>query len=131
SFLLQAAHDVRTQLPPIGPGQYTLEHWPDLGAVPEFIDALRVARALLTKAHDVDAIASRGRLDKATANAYLWAYHAANLLQLDNSQVVHDTPMTPQRQPASLHKRSGLFARLAARFGLSHNTPVTGAPARH
>lgn len=123
SFLLLAALRVRDQLPAMDQSKHSLRYWPDLGAVPELIGALRAARTLLAASLDVEQLAARCQIDRATANAYLWAFSAANLLEVKDAA----TPRVPTPQPAAtargLRGNASLFSRIAARFGLAPRQP--------
>jgi hypothetical protein len=113
-FYLYGAIRGKSHLPPSPNLRYGLRDWPDLGAAPELMDALRVVRVLQRGNVLPSEIASMSRLPQQDVTACLWAFEAAGLLTRSAvepvSQAVH--PVEPPRQ------RSGLLGRLAAHFGM-------------
>lgn len=114
SFLLRTAQRAGDRLPPFADGRYRLHAWPDLGSVPTYLDAMRVARLLIRHAMTPDELVQAdGMPDRRRVDACLWAFAAANLLSEAGAQ--RAAPPRPQR-PARV--QSGLWSSLARRFGL-------------
>lgn len=116
SFLMHAAYQAREKLPMIAQATYSLRHWPDLGSATDLVGGLRAAIALLTGPLDVDQLATRCQIDRTTANAYLWAFRASNLLLGGGNN--QPEPTQPSTLVPSFKGGSSLFSRIAARFGL-------------
>lgn len=114
AFLLQSAFQGRDQLPDFPEGRYRLKEWPDVGSAPELIDALKVAKALLHASASADELRRRCRMDARDVNASLWAYQAANLLDVPGGDEV--AASAAPAQPVGAF--SGMLARIANRFGL-------------
>jgi hypothetical protein len=113
-FYLYGATRGKSQLPPSPNVRYGLRDWPDLGAAPDLMDALRVVR-VLQRGNAVPAeIAKMSRLPQQDVNACLWAFEAAGLLTRSGAEPMPQTvrPVEPARP------RSGLLGRLAAHFGM-------------
>ena len=89
--------------------------WPDLGTAPDLIEPLRVA-SLLAKGHrDLQKVAGLTGIEPVQASGILWGFQAAGLIVPDQQKMPSPHPKTASndRLPAS-----GLFQKLAARFGL-------------
>ena len=112
AFLLQCAFSGRDHLPVFPMNRYRLKDWPDLGSAPELVEALKVARSLLRAPADPEDLRRRCGIDARDVNASLWAYRAANLLEVtdQNTKAPESTP------PVGAF--SGILARIAQRFGL-------------
>lgn len=119
AFFIVAAQEGRDRLPDFGDKKFKLRHWPDLGSAPDQIDALRAARALLQSFLDVDALAARCSIDRASANACMWAFAAANLLQPEADTVIR--LHAPAKRPRAPRHAISLLRRIGARFGLAAN----------
>ncbi len=114
SVLLRMTQRINAQLPDFPDGCYRLDAWPDFGALPSLVGALRVSRLLMgnTKRASELLATGIGAIPPAEFNACLWAFAAADLLQsVDVAQPVLVPP------PAS-RLQQGLFSSLARRFGL-------------
>lgn len=113
SFLLRTAQRAADRLPAFADGRYRLHAWPDLGSVPAYLDAMRVARLLIRNAMTPEQIAGAdGMPDRRRVDACLWAFAAAHLLSDAGAQ---RTPLRPQPPP---RLQPGLWSSLARRFGL-------------
>lgn len=114
SVLLRMTQRSNAQLPDFPDGCYRLDAWPDLGALPSLVGALRVSRLLMgnTKRMSELLVKGIGDMPRAEFNACLWAFAAADLLKtVDAAQpVVVSLPASRMRE--------GLFSSLARRFGL-------------
>lgn len=113
AFLLQAAFASPAALPRFPEGRYRLSDWPDVGTAPELVGSLRIAKRLLDGSASASELAAACRIDAAEVNATLWAYAAANLLDMPAMQP-REEPAPPATRPLA-----GIVARLAVRFGLS------------
>lgn len=113
AFLLQAAFAARDTLPPFPEGRYRLDCWPDVGSAPELIDSLKIAKRLLDGSASPSELVAACRIDAADVNATLWAYAAANLLDMPIDALPKEEP-----QPQTARPFSGIMARIAQRFGL-------------
>jgi hypothetical protein len=114
SFLLRTAQRAADRLPAFADGRYRLHAWPDLGSVPAYLDALRVARLLIRNAMTPEEIArTDGMPERRRVDACLWAFAAANLLSEAGTQRA-----APPRPPRPARVQSGLWSSLARRFGL-------------
>jgi hypothetical protein len=113
-FYLYGAIRGKSQLPPNPNVRYGLRDWPDLGAAPDLMDALRVVRVLQRGNVLPSEIATMSRLPQQDVTACLWAFEAAGLLTRSGVEPTFQTlrPVEPARQ------RSGLLGRLAAHFGM-------------
>lgn len=100
-------------MPAFPAGHYRLKDWPDVGTAPELVGALKIARPLLRGPASVDEIRVRCGVDAREVNASLWAYRAANLLEMPDSAILAPTSTA---QPVGAF--SGVLARIAFRFGL-------------
>ncbi len=112
AFLLLGALHSAAHLPPFPYASSSLRDWPDLGTIPESVSALRVAQALQAGCHDTASIAAFTALPAPQVSACLWAFGAAGLLE-------PQAGLSARSVPAVARPASGLFARLAAHFGLS------------
>lgn len=115
AFLLQAAFAARDTLPRFPDGHYRLKDWPDVGSAPELIGSLKIAKRLLDGDCTPAGLSRAGDIDAADVNATLWAYAAANLLDLPVEMPKAEPPPQPVRV------LSGIMARIAQRFGLSRS----------
>ncbi len=113
-FYLYGAIRGKSQLPPSPNVRFGLSDWPDLGAAPDLMDALRVVRTLQRGNVLPSEIATMSRLPQQDVTACLWAFEAAGLLTRSGIEPILQTvrPAEPVRQ------RSGLLGRLAAHFGM-------------
>lgn len=116
SFLLTAAQRSRQPLPPFPGGTWSLREWPDLGAATQAVDCLRVVRALLGSACSARQLADEHGFAPQVVDSSLWAFKAAGLLQRDGDDAAVAPPPT---HGAGAAMASGLFKRLARRFGLA------------
>lgn len=114
AFLLQGALRARASLPAFPDLPCGLDDWPDLGATPEAIDALRVVQALYARRERPSALIRQLDIAPDVLCACLWAFAAAGLLQRDLRESATVVPLSRTPRPAA-----GLLARLAAHFGLS------------
>lgn len=114
AFLLQGALRARASLPAFPDLPCGLDDWPDLGATPEAIDALRVVQALYGRRERPSALLRQLDIAPERLSACLWAFAAAGLLQRDLRASATVVPLSRTPRPAA-----GLLARLAAHFGLS------------
>lgn len=112
AFLLQAAFAARDALPRFPEGRYRLSDWPDVGSAPELVGSLKIAKLLLDRDASPAELARAGQVDAADVNATLWAYAAANLLDMPVAMPKTEPPPQPVRA------FSGIMARIAQRFGL-------------
>lgn len=110
AWLLSAALRKPEALPAFPEKLCFLEHWPDLGASPDAIGALKVARALGSGATP-SSIVARHVLDPWYVAACLWAFAAAGLLRA-RSMLPKTEPTPEQGRPARL------LNKLASYFGL-------------
>lgn len=111
-FFLQAAFLGRDRLPTFPDGRYRMREWPDLGAAPELIGALKVARALIRSPCDAEQLRAACEMDARDVNASLWAYAASRLLEVsslapDGETRAHIVGAFPE-----------LLGRIARKFGL-------------
>lgn len=112
AFLLQAAFAARDALPRFPEGRYRLSDWPDVGSAPERVDSLKIARQLLDGSASAGELVAACRVEAADVNATLWAYAAANLLDMPDAVPREEPP------PQTARPFSGIMARIAQRFGL-------------
>lgn len=112
AFLLQAAFAARDALPRFPEGRYRLSDWPDVGSAPERVDSLKIARRLLDGSASAGELVAACRVEAADVNATLWAYAAANLLDMPDAMPGKEPP------PQTARPFSGIMARIAQRFGL-------------
>ena len=112
--LLEAALHRDAKLPDFPLREVWLCDWPDLGKVPERIDALRVAQALLRGKTDADAISQSTGIAPASVNACLWAFAASGLLQ----HATLSDSIQPLAQVTVKSRFSTLVSRMARHFGL-------------
>ena len=115
AFLLQSAHQGRGQLPAFPAGQYRLRDWPDVGTAPELVGALKIARVLLRGPASADELRARCGVAADEVNACLWAYRAANLLEVPDD-AANATAVPALQSPVGAF--TGVLARIAVRFGL-------------
>lgn len=116
AYLLQGALHGARQLPTFPEQLATLQDWPDLGTTPDAINALRVAQALQSHAMTPAMVANECGLEPSYVSACLWAFAASGLLQ---RRALSAQPATnPTSAPG---KSRGIFARLAAHFGLARS----------
>lgn len=116
SFLLTAAQRSRHPLPPFPDGRWALREWPDLGAATQAVECLRVVRALLGSACSARQLADEHGFAPQVVDSSLWAFKAAGLLERDGD----DAPAAAAGgHGAAAAMASGLFKRLARRFGLA------------
>lgn len=115
AFLLQAAFAARDALPRFPEGRYRLSDWPDVGSAPELVDSLKIAKLLLDGGASPADLARTGQVGIADVNATLWAYAAANLLDMPVAMPKEAPPPQPVRA------FSGIMARIAQRFGLARS----------
>lgn len=115
SVLLRVAHRIGEQLPDFPDGRYRLDAWPDFGALPSLVDALRVSRLLIGNTKSVSELTASGIGDVAPGelNACLWAFAAADLLR--DAGPIEAAAVAPSRAP---RVQEGLLSSLARRFGL-------------
>lgn len=115
SFLLRVAHRIGEQLPDFPDGHYRLDGWPDFGALPSLVGALRVSRLLIGNNKSLgDLMASGGgEVSPVEFKACLWAFAAADLLR-----DVDATEQVAVAQGKAGHVQQGLLSSLARRFGL-------------
>lgn len=112
AFLLLGALHGADRLPSFPYASASLRDWPDLGTIPESVSALRVAQALQAGCDNLASIAGFTALPEVQVSACLWAFGAAGLLEPQAGVPARAAqPVAPSP--------SGLFARLAAHFGLS------------
>lgn len=109
AFLLQGALKRAAQLPAFPDAPCRLDDWPDLGASPDAVDALRVVRAIFGKPATPSGIARALGLEADYVSACLWAFAAAGLLRNHEGPAAAVKPDAPVR---------GMWARLATHFGL-------------
>lgn len=120
SFLLRAAHRASERLPDFPDGRYRLEAWPDLGALPSLVGALRIAKLLLRgpmAPHEL-ARSEHHDIDRDELNACLWALAAADLLVDAGAGAPAWAP-----QPAPKRVQPGIWSSIARRFGLLPRQP--------
>lgn len=114
SFLIQAAWASREHLPTFPAKQVSLSDWPDLGGAAALVEPLAIAQALLRAPTNCREIARDQDLSESMVGACLWAFQAGNLLE-DSALPVSATAA----RSTVPHAPAGLFARLAAHFGLA------------
>lgn len=112
-FLTQACQQHEARLPPLAGSAYSLATWPDLGGLPNDLDALRMSAALVRDAWSVDGLARHCDVSTQRANGFCTAMLASGLLELDASPVPVNTA------PSMRTFASPLLSRLAQRFGLT------------
>jgi hypothetical protein len=113
AFLLHAATRSGARLPDFPEVRCALEYWPDLGAAPDVIEALRLAGPLLRRPLTPSELIRVSRVEPAHVHACLWAFEASGLLRRDAGvDVGIAAPSTPSA-------RGGIWSRLASHFGLS------------
>lgn len=114
AFYVLGALRVKDVLPAFPNDEMELSNWPDLGAAPEAVVALRVARALSKQGAAWRALAQSAGLPAAEVNACLWAFSASSLLTANRTSA---PPVVTSRS----HRRVGstVLAKLAERFGLA------------
>lgn len=105
SVLMSAAYGARVELPDFADGSYRLNVWPDMGHLAES-GPMKVAHKLISAALSPDDLVRSVGVDRATINACLWAFAAADLL------------VTARAASALLHTadRSCLFWNLTRRL---------------
>lgn len=113
AFLLQGALRQASLLPPFPAPACSLQDWPDLGASPDAIAALRLAQTLNAGPASPADLASAHGLEASYVGACLWAFAASGLLRR------HGEP-SPAPTPAP-KAATGILARLAAHFGLTRS----------
>lgn len=111
-FVVGAAHAANA-LPAYPRASYRLRDWPDLGAAPEAIGALRVAQHLFARGGDHVQLARATGVAEPVVDAALWAFAASGLLTAD------DDANSPARTSSPTAVAPGLLRRLAERFGLA------------
>lgn len=112
AFYMQGAWTARSKLPDYPETSTSLREWPDLGGAAEIVDALKVARVLQRGSASPERIRDESGVGGAEVSACLWAFSASGLLERRVAMPAAAVPA--QGRPA----RTGLFARLAAHFGL-------------
>jgi hypothetical protein len=80
TFLLTAALSARSTLPRLPPMRFQLRQWPDLGGMPEAVDALRVVRSIQSRRLTEAEIRESAGVDETTVRACLHAFRAAGLV---------------------------------------------------
>lgn len=115
SFLLRVAHRMGEQLPDFPDGHYRLDGWPDFGALPSLVGALRVSRLLIGNTRSLGELAASGGGDVSPVelNTCLWAFAASDLLR--DAGVVEGAVVAQVR---AVPVQQGLLSSLARRFGL-------------
>lgn len=116
SVLLATAVREQARLPPFPEGRWSLHEWPDFGAATTQINSLRVVRSLLHAPCSERSLTREAGLDPVTVRASLWALKAAGRLHAAEAPFEPAAPASPVHTPRT---ESGLFKRLARRFGLS------------
>ena len=114
SIYLDAALHRGGALPEFPLTQVWLCDWPDLGQVPEHIEALLVVRMLLRGKTDATAIGEATGIAPVTVNACLWAFAAAGLLHHASLSGHQPSPV----RALVKGRFSQLVARVARHFGL-------------
>jgi hypothetical protein len=99
---------------PVVRGDCRLEAWPDLGAMHDVEDAMRMASVLSKRPLSVTELASRCGVSPERANAFVWAVRAAGLLAREPDVVVTSSPISVAAR--------AVVTRLARRFGLRFGT---------
>lgn len=110
AFLLQGALRSAALLPPFPAQSCSLQDWPDLGASPDAIAALRLVRTLSAQPVSPADLARTHAVDPRYVGACLWAFAASGLLRRHGE---------PAAAPPAAKPASGILARLAAHFGLT------------
>ena len=121
AFYVQGALAAADQFPAFPEGEVALTDWPDLGAAPEVIAALKVAKKLTRQAGSADAISGQTQIDARVVSACLWAFAASGLLQAavpagESGGLVATTAAAsaPANRPSA-----ATAGKLAKRFGLA------------
>ncbi len=121
-FLLSAALSVRDSLPDSHRESYRLTQWPDLGGMPEAVDALRVVHQIQSRALTVDQITAASGVDAGTVRACLLAFKCAGLLSCQSAETAGS--VVPD---AEQDETPGVLARLARWVGFRRQTGGPGA----
>lgn len=112
SYLVAGAASVASRLAAFPDVPCSLADWPDLAAADGAVNALRVAAPLMRRALTCRQISEGTGIALAETMAYFWAFRAAGILREATAAVeVRPAPVSTPR--------SGLWSRLAQRFGLS------------
>lgn len=114
AFYLQGALKRPASLPPVPAERYVLRMWPDLGAAPDLIDALKVVRALQRNDATPAEMSESTSLPLPIVSACLWAFLASGAVAKNT-----EDPAMPSFAPPQARSNGGLISRIAARFGLS------------
>jgi len=115
AFFVLGALKLKEVLPAFPYAEAGLNDWPDLGAAPEAVVALRVARVLSKRGGGAWRTQARSAgLPATDVNACLWAFAASNLLTVNRKAPTPIAANPPQRRVGS-----AVLAKLAARFGLN------------
>lgn len=115
SFLLQGAWGIRHKLPSFPEVTTHLREWPDLGSAAEIIEALKVVSILRQGSASPSEIVAESGIAAADVSACLWAFSASSIL--DRREVMQPRAASV----AQTQSKPGLFARLAAHFGLTRH----------
>lgn len=115
AFLLQGAWGIRHKLPAFPETTVHLREWPDLGSAAEIIEALKVVKVLQRGSASPSEIVAESGVAAADVSACLWAFSASSILERRDR-------VQPRAASAVLSpSKPGLFARLAAHFGLARH----------
>lgn len=109
-FLLESCVANEDRLPLLE-GRLALASWPDLGALANCEDMLRLAAALSARSRSTQDLAERCSVSGARANAFCWAMYLGGLLTSEQQ------PFKRPANRASADTRS-IVSRLAKRFGM-------------
>ncbi len=124
AFYVGGALRLREELPPFPDGLYRLRDWPDLGAAPVLVGALRVAHALTRAAHTPRALSEHLQLPLSEVHACLWAFRASGLLLREANA---NAPVAPASVSAAVETvapvarerpASSLLSKIARHFGI-------------
>ena len=118
AWLLQGALRHEKKLPEFPDRPCRLQDWPDLGSSPEAVHALRIVQALHGGPVRPSVLAQTCNLDPVHVSACLWAFAAAGLMDASSVTDAGSAPPRTVSQSAQTKANPGLFARIAAHFGL-------------
>lgn len=125
TFLLTAAMAARSTLPALPALRFQLRQWPDLGGMPEAVDALRVVRAIQSRRLTEAEIRETTGVDEATVRACLHAFRAAGLVRGEPTDATAATPTEVATAAASSRTSSRVLHRLARWVGLGRRSEGT------
>jgi len=112
SFLVIACRRYHARLPLLADRTFRLKRWPDIVALADDVDSLRLAALLHQSPWSVRELAQHTGMGITLVNAFCWAALAGGAMTSDESQVVAlSTRRMPQPAPSILQ-------RVARHFGL-------------